>query len=157
MTCEAPLLHQIICPTLHLRLIRAIRMARCRAHRHLLNSAIMVCLMEHTAVQTSVAEGFLAVEATLFEVLMPTETSLSGPCWLRSIAGRFDLGCSRLYRCQGVQGWSLRLLSCEAQWRVLSLKHVGFLQIHLQIRVPPCSNTALGYGAVRGFIPHGTL
>ena len=38
----------------------------------------------------------------------------------------------------------------------MSLKHVGSLQIHLQIRVPPCSNTSLGYSAVRGFIPHGT-
>ena len=35
-----------------------------RAQRHLLNSAIMVILMGHTAVQTSVAEGFLAMEAT---------------------------------------------------------------------------------------------
>ena len=35
-----------------------------RAHRHLLNSAILVSLMGHTAVQTSVAEGFLAMEAT---------------------------------------------------------------------------------------------
>ena len=34
-----------------------------RAHRHLLKSAIMVSLMGHTAVQTSVAEGFLAMEA----------------------------------------------------------------------------------------------
>ena len=42
-----------------------IHMARCRAHRHLLNSAIMVCLMGHIAVQTSVAEGFLAFEATI--------------------------------------------------------------------------------------------
>ena len=33
-----------------------------RAHRHLLNSAIMVSLMGHTAVQTSVAEGFLAAQ-----------------------------------------------------------------------------------------------
>ena len=44
----------------------AIRMAWCRVHRHLLNSAIMVCLMGHTAVQTSVAEGFLAMEATMY-------------------------------------------------------------------------------------------
>ena len=35
-----------------------------RARRHLLCSAIMVCLMGHTAVQTYVAEGFLAVDAT---------------------------------------------------------------------------------------------
>ena len=32
--------------------------------RYLLCSAIMVCLLGHTAVQTYVAEGFLAVEAT---------------------------------------------------------------------------------------------
>ena len=37
----------------------------CRVHRDLLCSAIMVCLMGHTAVQTYVAEGFLAVEATI--------------------------------------------------------------------------------------------
>ena len=37
----------------------------CRVHRHLLISAIMVCLMGHTAVQSSVAEGFLAMEATI--------------------------------------------------------------------------------------------
>ena len=42
----------------------AIRMARCRVHRHLLNSAIMVCLMGHTAAQTSVTDCFLAMEAT---------------------------------------------------------------------------------------------
>ena len=40
-------------------------MARCRVHRHLLNSAIMVCLMGHTPVQTYAAEGFLAFEATI--------------------------------------------------------------------------------------------
>ena len=37
--------------------------------------AFIVCLMGHTAVQTSVAQGFLAAEATLFHVLMPIETS----------------------------------------------------------------------------------
>ena len=50
----------------------------CRVHRYLLKSAIIVCLMGHTAVQTSatsVAQGFLAAEATLFHVLMPIETS----------------------------------------------------------------------------------
>ena len=36
----------------------------CRVDRYLLCSAIMVCLLGHTAVQTYVAEGFLAVEAT---------------------------------------------------------------------------------------------
>ena len=36
----------------------------CRVHRYLLCFAIMVCLMGHTVVQTCVAEGFLAVEAT---------------------------------------------------------------------------------------------
>ena len=49
----------------------------CRVHRYLLN-AFIVCLMGHTAVQTSatsVAQGFLAAEATLFHVLMPIETS----------------------------------------------------------------------------------
>ena len=44
----------------------------CRVHRYLL-SAFIVCLMGHTAVQTSVAQGFLAAEATLFHVLMPIE------------------------------------------------------------------------------------
>ena len=39
-------------------------------HRYLLNSATVVCLMGHTAVLTSVADGFLAVEATLFQVLI---------------------------------------------------------------------------------------
>ena len=43
----------------------AIRMARCRVHRHLLNFAIMVCLMGHTAVQTSVADCFLAMEVMM--------------------------------------------------------------------------------------------
>ena len=42
-------------------------------HLPLSNSAFIVCLIGHTAVQTSV--GFLAVEATLFHMLMPTETS----------------------------------------------------------------------------------
>ena len=46
----------------------------CRVHRYLLN-AFIVCLMGHTAVQTSVAQGFLAAEATLFHELMPIETS----------------------------------------------------------------------------------
>ena len=46
----------------------------CRVHRHLLN-AFIVRLMGHTAVQTSVEQGFLAAEATLFHVLMPIETS----------------------------------------------------------------------------------
>ena len=62
--------------TLHLRLLLATQDSvlcgsdgNCcallrRAHRHLLNSAIKVSLMGHTAVQTSVAEGFLAMEAT---------------------------------------------------------------------------------------------
>ena len=37
----------------------------CRVHRYLLWFAIMVCLMGHTAMQTYVVEGFLAVEATI--------------------------------------------------------------------------------------------
>ena len=37
----------------------------CRAHRDLLHSTIIVCPMGHTAVQTSVAQAFLAAEATL--------------------------------------------------------------------------------------------
>ena len=36
-----------------------------RVHRFLLCSAIFVCLMGHIAVQTYVAEGFLAKEATI--------------------------------------------------------------------------------------------
>ena len=47
----------------------------CRVHRYLLNTAFIVCLMGRTAVQTSVAQGFLAAQATLFHVLMPIETS----------------------------------------------------------------------------------
>ena len=42
----------------------------CRVHRYLLNSATVVCLMGHTAVLTSVPDCFLAVEATLFQVLI---------------------------------------------------------------------------------------
>ena len=41
-------------------------MARCLVQRHLLYSAIMVCLMGHTAVQKYVAaERFLGFEATI--------------------------------------------------------------------------------------------
>ena len=47
----------------------------CLVHRYLLNTPFIVCLMGHTAVQTSVAQGFLAAQATLFHVLIPTETS----------------------------------------------------------------------------------
>ena len=43
--------------------------------RYLLNTAFIVCLMGHTAVQTSVAQGFLAAQAALFRVLVPIETS----------------------------------------------------------------------------------
>ena len=35
--------------------------------------AFIVCLLRHTALRTSVAQRFLAAEATLFHVLMPTE------------------------------------------------------------------------------------
>ena len=40
-------------------------MTRCLVQRHLLYSAIMVCLMGHTAVQKYVAERFLGFEATI--------------------------------------------------------------------------------------------
>ena len=47
----------------------------CRVPRYLLNTAFIVCLMGHTAVQSSVEQGFLAAQAILFHVLMPIETS----------------------------------------------------------------------------------
>ena len=54
----------------HVVRMETCRTLLCRVHRYLLNSAMMVCLMGHTAVQTSVADGFLAVEATLFQLLI---------------------------------------------------------------------------------------
>ena len=72
-----PLLHQIICPypsssivtcnthgSVHTIRKEICRTLMCRVHRYLLCSAIMVCLMGHIAVQTYVADCFLAVEAT---------------------------------------------------------------------------------------------
>lgn len=60
----------------HVVRTEACRTLLCLVHRYLLNFAIIVCLMGHTAVQTSVAQGFLAAQATLFHVLMPTPATM---------------------------------------------------------------------------------
>ena len=57
----------VICKTrgsVHAVRTEICRKLLCRVHRYLLCSANMVCLVGHIVVQTYVAEGFLAVEAT---------------------------------------------------------------------------------------------
>ena len=56
----------------------------CRVRRYLLNSAIVVCLMGHTAVQTSVADGLLVLQRVRFR---PTSTCVSRPSASTRTAG----------------------------------------------------------------------
>ena len=84
----------------------------------------------------------LRVRTSVTEVYFSVDGVVHGNAWLSCVSGRKHSVRSSL---------SLPLTETARRESGDSLKLVGFLQIHLQIRVPPCSNTSLGHSAVRGW------